>query len=676
MGSTPTKEVGAERAQLVLVVGGDVGRSFVVERGGLTLGRASSANARIVAEDISREHARVYPGDDGRYVIEDLESRNGTRVNGVPFSGKRPLELGDRVQLGASVLLIFTRYDAVEAQIERLTRLDSVLQLAGGLAHGFGNVMAVIGGNLAFALSLLDESDEGAPLDRAELREALEDVQTASDQGAKLTRSLSQLTRRQIQRAAQVDMREMASATLELMRPSLGADVELTCDVDDDCRVVGDEQALAQMLTHLCVNAGEAMPRGGHLVVQGRIIDLTRDTRALAPLLARGRYVALSVRDTGIGMDAATRRRALEPFFTTKQGTGLGLALAFSIAREHGGALEIDSAPDKGCRIDVLLPLGSEDMTHGPTADGWRAAPVAATSASTSASTELGTIFDDDSRRRADGQLWPRHRRDDRWPRCRRRARRARSSDARAARRAARGDRAARARHAAGGGTHARARRLRHAAGGARGADDDHRRAGSRRRAAAGQLARGREHRALRAAGLGRHPGGDRNEPRGRGAGDATARARGPRLAARALRRRRRARVCGARARRAGRAAHRGLRAVGWSLGLGVAGGFALGRRLFGGRRRRGSLLGRGFDQASAEQNLGLLLAVDVAFLARHDGETARTLLVDQVVVSLLDELHRSSRKALTTPIRAAPQPLAPGFAVLAAMWHSVRRNE
>jgi signal transduction histidine kinase/CheY-like chemotaxis protein len=242
-------------------------------------------------------------------------------------------------------------------------KMEAVGTLAGGIAHDFNNQLTVMLASARFALEQ-SAGDE-------EVHQALLDLSRAAEHCAQLTRSLLAFSRRNPASPRALDARSVVAEAEELLRPlipsSIRLDVQLAAEA---ARIVADPTQLQQVLVNLVVNARDAMPAGGLLSVSVRP-GLVSDSEARRlGLSTPGDYVELIVRDTGTGMSDEVRRRIFEPFFTTKpvgQGTGLGLATAYGIVEQCGGAIAVDSQLGHGSTFRVLLPR-SEDTEEPITA--------------------------------------------------------------------------------------------------------------------------------------------------------------------------------------------------------------------------------------------------------------------------------------------------------------------
>jgi signal transduction histidine kinase len=227
-------------------------------------------------------------------------------------------------------------------------RMETVGRLAGGIAHDFNNILTVV---LANAGQMLRERDLSDPN-----RAALEDVRGAANHGAELVRQLLAFSRRQQSSPRALDVNRVVRETQRLLARLLGDAIALeVAAAPGPLFVHADAVQLEQVLLNLVSNARDATSGGGKVTVATGAEEVAAGHAVLAP----GRYVRLSVTDTGCGMDAETRRRAFDPFFSTKglgRGTGLGLATVHGIVTQSRGSVEVESQPGQGARFDILLP--------------------------------------------------------------------------------------------------------------------------------------------------------------------------------------------------------------------------------------------------------------------------------------------------------------------------------
>jgi PAS domain S-box-containing protein len=247
-----------------------------------------------------------------------------------------------------------TERRALEEQLRQSQKLEAIGRLAGGVAHDFNNILMSIMG--AADLLLLGLSDRDPSRD-----EAME-IKQAVVRGAGLTRQLLAFSRRQATRPQLFVLRDAVRAMESMLRRLIGPEVDLVIVTVSDVRVSADVGQVEQVVLNLVINARDAMPTGGRLVL--KVDDLELDAVAAAALAEGkpGRYARLSVTDTGIGMDEQTRARLFEPFFTTKEqgkGTGLGLSIVYGIVRQSNGYITVLSEPGRGTTFLIYFPAAA-----------------------------------------------------------------------------------------------------------------------------------------------------------------------------------------------------------------------------------------------------------------------------------------------------------------------------
>lgn len=338
-------------ARLVVVRGEQVGRRIAVE-GTIVIGRGHDAQVQFDDAEISRRHARIAPLDAAGFVIEDLGSRNGTHVNGKQVQ-RAQLAYGDEIQIGSKIVLRFTQRDPVEEHAIRQQRLQALGRLAAGVSHDVNNMLSAIGANVDWLRGLADDTALG----ETEVRESLADIATAALRASELTRGIISFARGQGRGRSRVDMSALVGEVLRLLRHSLPRNVELHSTVEPSVFVLGDRVELHQVLMNLCLNARDAMLDGGTLSVEVSLQPAT--TLQGLPLSTDGPHACVTVKDTGIGMDEATRSRVFEPFFSTKgegAGFGLGLATVREVVSYHQGYISVDSAPGRGSAFTFYVP--------------------------------------------------------------------------------------------------------------------------------------------------------------------------------------------------------------------------------------------------------------------------------------------------------------------------------
>ena len=244
----------------------------------------------------------------------------------------------------------------LEAQFRQSQKMEAFGQLAGGVAHDFNNLLAVI---MGFANLLRDTEELGA-----EAREQIEQVHLAGERAANLTRQLLTFSRKRDMQIRSLNLNDVIGDMAKMLVRLIGEDIKLDCKFSPNLpRVQADPSMMEQVLMNLVVNARDAMPKGGHLMIStDAVVIESSHTRGQSEARA-GDFVCLSVRDTGCGMTPEVRARIFEPFFTTKgvgKGTGLGLATVFGIVKQHLGWIEVASEVGLGTSFKIFIPVTSQ----------------------------------------------------------------------------------------------------------------------------------------------------------------------------------------------------------------------------------------------------------------------------------------------------------------------------
>jgi two-component system cell cycle sensor histidine kinase/response regulator CckA len=255
---------------------------------------------------------------------------------------------------------------ASEEQLRQAQKMEAVGRLAGGVAHDFNNILTTI---QSYAEFLATEFGEETP-HLADLRE----IQKEADRAAGLTKQLLVFSRKQVLESQVLDLNAIVAETERMLRRVIGEDIELVTRLDPELgQIQGDAVQFSQVLLNLAVNARDAMPEGGRLLIETVNVHLDEayavEHRGAVP----GPHILLTVSDTGIGMDAATKTRIFEPFFTTKEpgkGTGLGLSMVYGFVQQSGGSIWVYSEPGEGSTFKVYLPqvTGSATVMSQPLA--------------------------------------------------------------------------------------------------------------------------------------------------------------------------------------------------------------------------------------------------------------------------------------------------------------------
>ncbi len=266
--------------------------------------------------------------------------------------------------LGGALTVLMMRDMAERRRAEETLRqsqkMEAVGQLTGGIAHDFNNLLTAVIGNLDLIRHRVRDNER--------LRRLADNALEASRRGAKLASQLLAFSRSQRMAVGPVDLQQLFNGISGLLAQSVGPSIDVRMQLDPDARVVmSDSNQLELALLNLAVNARDAMPAGGKLIISARRANVV-DRH-----LPKRDYVQLCVTDTGVGMTEEVRARAIDPFFTTKpvgQGTGLGLSQVYAVARESGGSLQIDSEIHQGTTVCLVLPLAPADaIPLAPTPD-------------------------------------------------------------------------------------------------------------------------------------------------------------------------------------------------------------------------------------------------------------------------------------------------------------------
>jgi PAS domain S-box-containing protein len=298
--------------------------------------------------------------------------RDGTQL---VVASRWSLQRDDR---GRPIAILETNNDVTErkyAEAERVRlgqrlrqaeKMEAVGRLAGGIAHDFNNVLS---GILAYGDMLFEEAPSSSPLKRY-----AQNVLVAANRGRALVEQILAYSRSQRGKRAPTDIHRVVAETLELVRGSLPANIGLdTSAPASPLVVIGDATQLHQVVMNLCSNAIQAASGGGTLRVALAAVEIEAERTLSHGTLAPGRYVCLTVEDSGTGMDEVTLARIFEPFFTTKdvgRGTGLGLSLVYAIVTDLAGAIDVSSAPAQGSTFAIYLPLADIAVAAATEAEG------------------------------------------------------------------------------------------------------------------------------------------------------------------------------------------------------------------------------------------------------------------------------------------------------------------
>jgi PAS domain S-box-containing protein len=361
--AVPDAIVGVNDEGKIVLVNSQTEALFGYPRDDL-LGRAVEALVPARFRDAHPRHRSGYFEEPRTRAMDTGSELFAVRRDGTEFPAEISLssiETDDGVLAMAAVRDVSDRAEsarerALSDQLAQSQRLESVGQLAGGIAHDFNNILGVI---MNYAEFVADELPEGS-----QPSQDVEEIRRAAERAAALTRQLLIFSRREVVKPELLYLGDVVADLENLLCRALGERVELVTHFGADrCGFEADPGQIEQVLVNLAVNARDAMPDGGRLVIEvdkamldGEYTDRHPDTEA-------GTYVRLKVSDTGTGMDKETVRRACEPFFTTKgkaEGTGLGLATVYGIVTAAGGRIDIYSEVDMGTTVKIHFPASLE----------------------------------------------------------------------------------------------------------------------------------------------------------------------------------------------------------------------------------------------------------------------------------------------------------------------------
>jgi signal transduction histidine kinase len=246
----------------------------------------------------------------------------------------------------------------LQKHVQQLQKFEAIGRLSGGIAHDFNNMIGAI---LGWAELGYEEAGPGT-----KIRERFQKIRDQSYRAAKLTSQLLAFGRRQVLQPRKVNLNFFIREEMTFLRKIIGENIDVQIVDAPDLKVIhADPTQLQQVFMNLCLNARDAMPAGGRLKIETRNVEIGGGPHLEYEHATAGKYVLMTVSDTGVGMDKATAERVFEPFFTTKEtgkGTGLGLSTVYGIVKQHRGFVYVDSEPGKGSTFRVYFP--AESGTH------------------------------------------------------------------------------------------------------------------------------------------------------------------------------------------------------------------------------------------------------------------------------------------------------------------------
>ena len=311
-----------------------------------TYGTIVPSSAQSQVKDVE---SRLLDGEAHVAAINENRTKNGDIITCEWLN--TPIFDSDKRCIGiVSMALDITEKRKAEEKLRQAQRMEAVGQLTGGIAHDFNNLLQVIFGNAEILLQGLR--------DRPQLARWAEMTKTAAERGANLTQRLLAFSRQQVLAPTAVDLRILVNDFVELLNLTLGENIDILADIEDDLgSLMLDIGQLENSLLNLALNARDAMPKGGRLIIRAREMPLPDSDGQSGT--SSGHYIALSVTDSGTGMPPAVAKRAFEPFFTTKdvnKGSGLGLSMVYGFVKQSGGHVKIDSQLGRGTTVTMWFP--------------------------------------------------------------------------------------------------------------------------------------------------------------------------------------------------------------------------------------------------------------------------------------------------------------------------------
>jgi PAS domain S-box-containing protein len=344
------------------IFGCDVNGKFLAVNPALVAMLGYESEADLLAANLVRDVIR--DPDEGARLLQQYRQKG--RVDGLEAQWRR--KDGTPVQVRLSGRTVLDERGALEGceiiaedlserwrleeQLRRAQKMEAVGRLAGGVAHDFNNLLTIVMGYSDLLLERLGATDA--------MRAYVEEIKKAGERAASLTRQLLAFGRRQVLAPQVLDLNAVVTNVDKMLRRLIGENIELSAVLEPELgRVKADPGQIEQVILNLVLNARDAMPQGGQLTLETANVELNEGYARSHESVLPGRYVMLTVSDSGMGMDAETQAHIFEPFFTTKEkgkGTGLGLATVYGIVKQSGGHIWLYSEPDQGTAFKIYLP--------------------------------------------------------------------------------------------------------------------------------------------------------------------------------------------------------------------------------------------------------------------------------------------------------------------------------
>ena len=324
-----------------------------------------------MATDIYRnpaDRARILAESHNTEYIKDIEvewkHRSGSSIM-VRFSSHIVKNQAGEIDHFDLMVQDITKQRNLEEQLRQAQKMEAIGRLAGGVAHDFNNLLGVIIGYSELAL------DQVGPANA--VRGQVEQIRKAGERASALTRQLLAFSRQQVLDTKTLSLNAIISDMAEMLRRLIGEDIELQTKLDSELHAIrGDQGQIEQVIMNLAVNARDAMPQGGKLMIETRNASVEEDDLQRHTPMTPGDYILLVISDTGVGMNAETQAHIFEPFFTTKaqgKGTGLGLATVYGVVKQSGGYIWVYSELGVGATFKVYLPRVLEESPARPAGD-------------------------------------------------------------------------------------------------------------------------------------------------------------------------------------------------------------------------------------------------------------------------------------------------------------------
>jgi PAS domain S-box-containing protein len=324
-----------------------------------------------MATDIFRnpaDHERVVEQSRNTEYLKDIEvewkHRTGSPIT-VRFSSHIVKNQAAEIDHFDLMVQDITKQRNLEDQLRQAQKMEAIGRLAGGVAHDFNNLLGVI---IGYSELALDRIETASPV-----RGQVEQIRRAGERASALTRQLLAFSRQQVLDTKTLNVNAIISDMAQMLLRLIGEDVEMQTKLDPELYPIrGDQGQIEQVIMNLVVNARDAMPQGGKLMIETRNLTVEEDESQRRTPMVPGDYILLTISDTGLGMDAETQAHIFEPFFTTKargKGTGLGLATVYGVVKQSGGYIWVYSEPGLGATFKIYLPRVLDELQTSRPAD-------------------------------------------------------------------------------------------------------------------------------------------------------------------------------------------------------------------------------------------------------------------------------------------------------------------